>query len=106
MLAFIDMEHTTFDLHDVQLAVMAAERVGITPSYAPQDSIRPSSCGSWTWVYRVSRCRMSATRQPRALRYRRLFNFGFSHSDQLGVGASGWRSLTLRRSAHSADGIG
>ena len=29
--AFIDMEHTTFDLHDVQLAVMAAERVGITP---------------------------------------------------------------------------
>src|SRR5215813_7553077 len=28
--AFIDMEHTTFDLHDVQLAVMAAERVGIT----------------------------------------------------------------------------
>jgi 2-keto-3-deoxy-L-rhamnonate aldolase RhmA len=25
------MEHTTFDLHDVQLAVMAAERVGITP---------------------------------------------------------------------------
>src|ERR1700760_238031 len=29
--AFIDMEHTTFDLHDVQLAVMAAERVGIPP---------------------------------------------------------------------------
>src|SRR5881392_2823089 len=29
--AFIDMEHTSFDLHDVQLAVMAAERVGITP---------------------------------------------------------------------------
>ena len=29
--AFIDMEHTTYDLHDVQLAVMAAERVGITP---------------------------------------------------------------------------
>ena len=28
--AFIDMEHTTYDLHDVQLAVMAAERVGIT----------------------------------------------------------------------------
>ena len=27
--AFIDMEHTSFDLHDVQLAVMAAERVGI-----------------------------------------------------------------------------
>ena len=25
------MEHTTYDLHDVQLAVMAAERVGITP---------------------------------------------------------------------------
>jgi 2-keto-3-deoxy-L-rhamnonate aldolase RhmA len=29
--AFIDMEHTSFDLHDVQLAVMAAERVGVTP---------------------------------------------------------------------------
>ena len=33
--AFIDMEHTTFDLHDVQLAVMAAERLGITPIVAP-----------------------------------------------------------------------
>jgi 4-hydroxy-2-oxoheptanedioate aldolase len=29
--AFIDMEHTSYDLHDAQLAVMAAERVGITP---------------------------------------------------------------------------
>jgi 4-hydroxy-2-oxoheptanedioate aldolase len=29
--AFIDMEHTSFDLRDVQLLVMAAERVGITP---------------------------------------------------------------------------
>ena len=29
--AFIDMEHTSFDLHDVQAMVMAAERVGITP---------------------------------------------------------------------------
>ena len=29
--AFIDMEHTSFDLHDVQLAVMTAERVGVTP---------------------------------------------------------------------------
>src|SRR5438093_9281923 len=29
--AFIDMEHTSVDLHDVQLMVMAAERVGITP---------------------------------------------------------------------------
>ena len=29
--AFIDMEHTSYALHDVQLAVMAAERVGITP---------------------------------------------------------------------------
>ncbi len=28
--AFIDMEHTSFDLRDVQLMVMAAERVGIT----------------------------------------------------------------------------
>jgi len=29
--AFIDMEHTAFDLHDVTQMVMAAERVGITP---------------------------------------------------------------------------
>jgi 4-hydroxy-2-oxoheptanedioate aldolase len=29
--AFIDMEHTSFDLHDVQAMVMAAERAGITP---------------------------------------------------------------------------
>jgi 4-hydroxy-2-oxoheptanedioate aldolase len=29
--AFIDMEHTSFDLRDVQLMVLAAERVGITP---------------------------------------------------------------------------
>ena len=29
--AFIDMEHTAYDLHDVQLAVLAAERIGITP---------------------------------------------------------------------------
>lgn len=29
--AFIDMEHTSFDLRDVQLMVMAAERAGITP---------------------------------------------------------------------------
>src|SRR5712671_7929189 len=29
--AFIDMEHTSFDLHDVQAMVMAAERVGVTP---------------------------------------------------------------------------
>src|SRR3954466_5993911 len=28
--AFIDMEHTSYDLRDVQLAVMAAERDGIT----------------------------------------------------------------------------
>ena len=29
--AFIDMEHTSFALHDVQACVLAAERVGITP---------------------------------------------------------------------------
>jgi 2-keto-3-deoxy-L-rhamnonate aldolase RhmA len=33
--AFIDMEHTSFDLSDVQLMVMAAERVGITPIVRP-----------------------------------------------------------------------
>jgi len=29
--AFIDMEHTSFDLRDVQVMVMAAERMGIAP---------------------------------------------------------------------------
>ncbi|HEU0217816.1 MAG TPA: aldolase/citrate lyase family protein [Stellaceae bacterium] len=29
--AFIDMEHTSFDLRDIQLMVMAAERAGVTP---------------------------------------------------------------------------
>src|SRR6185503_16967583 len=29
--AFIDLEHTSFDLGDVQLMVLAAERMGITP---------------------------------------------------------------------------
>jgi len=46
--AFIDMEHTTFGLHDVQLAVMAAERVGITPLVQTQALIRPSFSGCWT----------------------------------------------------------
>src|SRR5260370_7677058 len=31
--AFIDMEHTTYDLPDGQLAVMAAQRVAITPIF-------------------------------------------------------------------------
>src|SRR5215468_5128950 len=29
--AFVDLEHTSFDLRDVQLMVMAAERMGIAP---------------------------------------------------------------------------
>ena len=32
--AFIDMEHTTFDLHNVQAMVMASERIGVTPTAA------------------------------------------------------------------------
>jgi 2-keto-3-deoxy-L-rhamnonate aldolase RhmA len=32
---FIDMEHTSFDLSDVQRMVLAAERVGITPIVRP-----------------------------------------------------------------------
>jgi 2-keto-3-deoxy-L-rhamnonate aldolase RhmA len=58
--AFIDMEHTTYDLHDVQLAVMAAERVGITPIVRTPGFDPASSCGCWTWACRASRCRMSA----------------------------------------------
>jgi len=43
--AFIDMEHTSYDLRDVQLAVMAAERVGITsivrtPGFDPAQILR------------------------------------------------------------------
>jgi 2-keto-3-deoxy-L-rhamnonate aldolase RhmA len=33
--AFIDLEHTSFDLRDVQLMVMAAERMGISPIVRP-----------------------------------------------------------------------
>ena len=33
--AFIDLEHTSFDLRDVQVMVMAAERMGITPIVRP-----------------------------------------------------------------------
>lgn len=33
--AFIDMEHTSLDLRDVQLMVLAAERAGITPIVRP-----------------------------------------------------------------------
>jgi 4-hydroxy-2-oxoheptanedioate aldolase len=33
--AFIDLEHTSLDLRDVQLMVLAAERVGITPIVRP-----------------------------------------------------------------------
>src|SRR5205823_12744525 len=43
--AFIDMEHTSFDLPTVQLMVMAAERVGIsslarTPGFDPAFILR------------------------------------------------------------------
>src|SRR5262249_9742459 len=55
------MEHTTFDLHDVQLAVMAAERVGITPfvqtpGFDPAFILRLLDRAS-----RASRCRVSVT---------------------------------------------
>jgi len=63
--AFIDMEHTTFDLHDVQLAVMAAERVGITP-FVQTPGFDPAFI--LRLLDRASRCRMSATprlREPR-----------------------------------------
>src|ERR1700741_2372830 len=48
--AFIDMEHTSFDLHDVQAMVMAAERGGITPitgtpGFAPAFSLRRLDMG-------------------------------------------------------------
>jgi 2-keto-3-deoxy-L-rhamnonate aldolase RhmA len=69
--AFIDMEHTTFDLHDVQLAVMAAERVGITPlvrtpGFDPAFILRLLDRAS-----RASRCRMSVTVRAavKAVRY-------------------------------------
>ena len=68
--AFIDMEHTSFDLHDVQLAVMAAERVGITPivrtpGFDPAFILRLLDRGC-----RASKCLMSAAPRPPALRSR------------------------------------
>jgi 2-keto-3-deoxy-L-rhamnonate aldolase RhmA len=62
--AFIDMEHTSYDLHDVQLAVMAGERAGITRLSGHPASTRLSSCGCWTWACRAYRCRMSAVPRP------------------------------------------
>lgn len=49
--AFIDMEHTTFDLHDVQDCVMAAERAGITslvrtPGFDPAFILRLLDLGA------------------------------------------------------------
>jgi 4-hydroxy-2-oxoheptanedioate aldolase len=66
--AFIDMEHTSFDLRDVQLMVMAAERVGITPlvrtpGFDPAFILRLLDMG----VQGVQ-CRTSATRARRARR--------------------------------------
>ena len=68
--AFIDMEHTSFDLHDVQLAVMAAERVGITPivrtpGFEPAFILR-----LLIWVCKASKYPMSATPQRPAPRSR------------------------------------
>src|SRR5262247_731538 len=63
--AFIDMEHTSFDLRDVQLMVMAAERVGITPIVRTPGFDSPSSCACSIWGCRASRCRTSATRKRR-----------------------------------------
>ena len=47
--AFIDLEHTSFDLRDVQLMVMAAERMGIapivrTPGFDPAFILRLRTC--------------------------------------------------------------
>src|SRR6516162_9351141 len=61
--ALIDMEHTSFDLHDVQLAVMAADHVGSRRSCARRGSIRPSSSGCWISASRASGCRMLVTLQ-------------------------------------------
>src|SRR2546427_11442229 len=49
--AFIDLEHTSFDLSDVQLMVMAAERVGITsivrtPGFDPAFILRLLDMGA------------------------------------------------------------
>ena len=46
--AFIDLEHTSFDLRDVQLMVMAAERVGVTPIARPPGFDPASSCACST----------------------------------------------------------
>ena len=51
--AFIDMEHTCFDLHDVQLAVMRPSALGSLRSCARRALIPPSFCASWIWAYKV-----------------------------------------------------
>jgi 2-keto-3-deoxy-L-rhamnonate aldolase RhmA len=65
--AFIDMEHTSFDLRDVQLMVMAAERVGITPIVRTPASIPRSSSACSTWACREfsSRTSVMPTRRAR-----------------------------------------
>ena len=64
--AFIDMEHTAFDLHDVTGMVMAAERAGITSIVRRLAFTRPSSCACSTRAFRASRCRMCPIPQPHA----------------------------------------
>jgi len=80
--AFIDLgRHTSFDLHDVQLAVMAAERVGITPivrtpGFDPAFILRLLDMGC-----RASKCPMSAPNRPRrgqAVRYPPLGDRGMA----------------------------
>jgi 4-hydroxy-2-oxoheptanedioate aldolase len=55
--AFIDMEHTSFDLRDIQLMVMAAERAGITPIVRTPgfDPAFFSSCSTWACKSQVRR---------------------------------------------------
>ena len=80
--AFIDMEHTSFDLRDVQLMVMAAERVGITPIVRRRASIPPSSCACSTWGCRAPVPHISNAKAAReavqAVRYAPLGDRGMA----------------------------
>src|SRR2546421_10488819 len=90
--AFIDMEHTSFDLRDIQLMVMAAERVGITPivrtpGFDPAFILRLLDMGvQGIQVPHISDAR-AAREAVKAVRYAPLGDRGMAGADRpAGVG--------------------
>jgi 2-keto-3-deoxy-L-rhamnonate aldolase RhmA len=106
--AFIDMEHTSYDLHDVQLAVMAAERVGITPivrtpGFDPAFILRLLDMGVQGVQVRMSAVPRRPARQSRRYAIRRLASAAWQRaavppSTAAFRSSSIWRSRTVRSS--------